>query len=250
MQKKITILNKGKRISAIIHIPKKLPAPVVVLCHGFTSSKVNKGAWADYLCKKGFIAFRFDFNGHGESYGNFLDFTITKCVSDLKSAVAFLKKQKFVKKIGITGHSLGGQVLMIYAAKNKIDAVAPISAVFSLNDIWVMKNIDEWKKKGIRYFNVRGRDWSRRKKPLSYNFAIDRQKYDMKVLTKKIKCPVLIMHGDKDEDIPLSHARMYYKNINVPKKLVVLKGTKHTITRKKDLKILYEETSKWFSKYL
>ena len=166
------------------------------------------------------------------------------------AAVDYMKKSGLATKIGIAGHSLGGKVLMIYAAKNKIDAVAPISAVFRLEDTWVMKILGEWKKKGIRYFHVRAKGWSRIKKPLSYNFVEDRKKYDIKTLTKKIKCPVLIIHGSRDDEIPLSHAKMYYKNVKSPKKLVILEGAKHKITRKKDLKILYEETTLWFGKHL
>src|SRR3989344_8614618 len=88
MQKKVFFKNKHKeRLCGILHLPQKVPAPAVIVCHVFTSSKVKKEGWCEFLSKKGFVAMRFDFSGHGESQGDFENFTVTKCLDDTRAAV-------------------------------------------------------------------------------------------------------------------------------------------------------------------
>lgn len=255
MQKKVFFKNKHKeRLCGILHLPQRVPAPAVIVCHGFTSSKIKKEKWCEFLSKKGFVALRFDFSGHGESQGSFKNFTVTKCLDDIRAAAEFLKKKRLSVGIGITGTSLGGNVLMIYAALNKIDAAVPIAAPFSLDDTEIMKDkeaMKKWKEAGFRYYAVRTKEWKREKKPLAYNFVLDKQKYDMVKLTKKVKCPALIIHGSKDDAVPITHARMYYKIVGSPKRLVIVKGANHSIDeRKQDLKLVLNEMTKWFQEYM
>jgi len=255
MQKKVFFKNKHKeRLCGILHLPQKVPAPAVIVCHGFTSSKVKKEEWCEFLSKKGFVALRFDFSGCGESQGDFKDFTVTKCLDDTRAAVEFLKKKKLSMGIGMAGTSLGGNVLMIYAALNKIDAAVPIAAPFRLDDTEIMRDkeaMKSWKETGFRYYAVRAEGWKRKKKPLNYNFITDRQKYDMGRLSKKIKCPVLVIHGDKDDVVPVTHSQLYYRNIKSQKKLIVIKGADHSIGDKiQDLNMILKEMNVWFSKYL
>ena len=133
MQRRVVFKNsKGQTLVGILHMPKNTPAPGVIVCHGFTSSKYTKREVCGFFAKNGFLALRFDFNGHGESYGSFRGMTITKCVSDLQAAVKFIKRQKeFNGKLGITGTSMGGQVIMVYAAGNSVDALIPVCPAFN-----------------------------------------------------------------------------------------------------------------------
>lgn len=257
MQKKVVFYNKHKqRLSGVLHIPKKWPAPVVIVTHGFTSSKYTKEDICNFLANKGFLALRFDFNGHGESYGDFRDFTLTKCVEDLATAVEFVKGQKYAKKkIGINGTSLGGLVLMIYASFNDVNALTPFAAPFNMDDTAVMRDSEvakQWKEHGLRYFYVRTKGNKKERKGLSYNFVIDREKYDMNILTKKIGAPALIIHGDKDATVPVKHAKMYYDALQAKKKLVILQGADHRLAdlSKKNMSITLKETAAWFAKYL
>ena len=43
---------------------------------------------------------------------------------------------------------------------------------------------------------------------------------------------------------------LYYSLLKIPKKLVVIKDGLHNLNRKSDRRIIYNETSKWFKKYL
>lgn len=256
MIKKVYFNNSNKqKLCGILYIPKKTPAPTIILCHGFTSSKLKKKEWADFLCKKGYLVLIFDFNGHGESQGNFADLTFTQCIDDIKSAVEFARSSGYSNdKIGIAGTSMGGHVTNAYASKYPVDAIAPVAAPFNLEDTAVFgdkKKMREWKQIGIRYFDVNvGSGISEAKKALKLNFYEDRKNYNMKKFVPRIKCPMLIIHGDKDEVVPLAHAKLYYKLVNKPKKLVIIKGAGHLFINKNDIKKILTELNKWFDRYL
>lgn len=255
MEKKVHFYNSARqRLAGIIYIPKKTPAPSIVIVHGFASSKLHKKHWAEILCRKGFFVLIFDFHGHGESQGNFTDMTITHCVDDLKSAVDFSRSCKYSDgKIGIVGTSMGGQITTIYASKYNPDAIVPIAATYDLDDTYMKSGVDieTWKKEGVKYFDVRiGKKGIRKSRPLKFSYYLDRRKYNMKKLTPKIKSPILLIHGDVDKIVPLKASKSYYRSANKPKKLFVIKGLPHVIRKKNHIKIICNEITKWFNKYL
>lgn len=120
--------------------------PVVVLNHGyFNSSSFNSGdgtrTMADILATKGYITVASDYRGHGQSEdakqgsrGHRPEFAI-----DVLNLIASIKniKQADVNRIGMWGHSMGGEVSLRTAeATDKVKAIAlwaPTSANASDN---------------------------------------------------------------------------------------------------------------------
>ena len=76
---------------------------------------------ADYLTKNGIGVLRFDDRGTGESTGDFKTATSLDFASDVESAVNYLLTRKEInkKKLGLIGHSEGGIIAPIVAAKSK-----------------------------------------------------------------------------------------------------------------------------------
>lgn len=75
---------------------------------------------ADFLTRKGIAVLRYDDRGVGGSTGNKMSSTTEDFVGDALSAVEFLKKQKNINtsKIGMLGHSEGGIVASMAAARS------------------------------------------------------------------------------------------------------------------------------------
>src|SRR3989338_7186738 len=120
MQEKSYFSNsKGNKICGILSNPtSELSTPVIILCHGFTTSKNN---FTNTKLEKMFneqkiSTFRFDFFGHGESEGNFEDITISEAVDDISNAIRLLKNLGY-SKIGIVGSSFGGMAALLVASK-------------------------------------------------------------------------------------------------------------------------------------
>lgn len=76
---------------------------------------------ADYLTKNGIAVLRYDDRGIGESTGDFKTATSADFATDVESAVAYLKTRKEINKnkIGLVGHSEGGMIAPMVAAKSK-----------------------------------------------------------------------------------------------------------------------------------
>src|SRR5262249_14139148 len=76
---------------------------------------------ADYLTRKGIVVLRADDRGFGKSTGSFANATTADFADDAESAVVYLKGRRDVeaKKIGLIGHSEGGLVAPMVAARNE-----------------------------------------------------------------------------------------------------------------------------------
>mgnify|MGYP001036646552 CR=1 FL=1 len=74
---------------------------------------------SDYLTRQGIAVLRYDDRGTAKSTGTFSTATSQDFAGDVESAVAYLKTRKDIKQIGLIGHSEGGVIAPIVAAKNK-----------------------------------------------------------------------------------------------------------------------------------
>jgi pimeloyl-ACP methyl ester carboxylesterase len=76
---------------------------------------------SDYLTRQGIGVLRYDDRGVGESTGDRSVSTIEDFAEDAEAGVAYLKSRKDLQgvKIGLAGHSEGGMVGPIVAARNK-----------------------------------------------------------------------------------------------------------------------------------
>jgi fermentation-respiration switch protein FrsA (DUF1100 family) len=76
---------------------------------------------ADYLTKNGIAVLRFDDRGTAMSKGNYATATTLDFATDVEAAVLYLLTRKEIdqKKIGLIGHSEGGIIAPMVAAKSK-----------------------------------------------------------------------------------------------------------------------------------
>lgn len=76
---------------------------------------------SDYLTKNGIAVLRYDDRGVGQSKGDFKKATSADFATDVENAIAYLKTRKEInqKKIGLIGHSEGGLIAPIVAAKSE-----------------------------------------------------------------------------------------------------------------------------------
>jgi len=75
---------------------------------------------ADYLTRKGVVVLRYDDRGYGASRGQFRPATSENYTDDALAAVQFLKNNEAfsIKKIGLIGHSEGGNIVPMAAAQD------------------------------------------------------------------------------------------------------------------------------------
>lgn len=196
---------KGLTLSAIYEGEDK-NAPVVVICHGYGSSKDSSAKnLAEKLVQFGISVYRFDFTGCGESEGNLSQLTPDQGQDDLESAVMNLAKDKFA----LFGSSFGGYTSLIYASKREVVALglkAPVSDYPAV-----------MQEKGNE------------KENRALDFTDQAFKYNVYDLARNIKAPVFIVHGSDDTDVPLAQSQKLLEYLGGEKELSILHGATHDI---------------------
>lgn len=252
MDRSVTFTNaEGKQLAGILHLPPETPAPGVVLCHGFLSNKERYQDLAVALQRRGFAVLRFDFSGIGESEGKQEDITVTEEIGDLGKALDFLAHQPGViaDRLGVYGSSLGGLVSLIAGCRDariKVLAVrAPVSDFGSLH-------LKKMKGEGTVSLNLNSVTYVNNNAGLrfriKYRFYFDGRKYNAQQEARKIACPVLIIHGDKDDIVPLEQSQQLVKRLSKGE-LVVLKNATHSFTPEEKT-ATWARVGDWFEQWL
>src|SRR6185437_5363001 len=108
---------------------------------------------ADYLTKKGFAVLRVDDRGAGKSTGNFQQSTTADFAKDVETGLAWLRTRKEVdpKKLGMIGHSEGGLIEDIIAARDhSIDFVIMLAGPgMSGAEVLTKQNIEILESGGV-----------------------------------------------------------------------------------------------------
>jgi fermentation-respiration switch protein FrsA (DUF1100 family) len=242
-EKAVTFHSEGMLLYGNLHTPYE-GAPCIVTLHGLEGNK-NSGKWptvASKLLDKGYACFRFNFRGCGEgsekSEGEFEDLSLTSRIRDYKASLDFLRTTGKVnmKKLGVIGSSLGGMVT-IAGQDKRVKAIVTLAAPYKIpRDEKPLMPHEE----GDYYILPSGRRFKK-------GFYEDLQKYDL-LETVGESPPILILHGNRDEVVPLEHARLLYTAAKEPKRMEVIEGADHVFSS--GLERAIDLTLDWFKRYL
>ncbi|QLL23870.1 hypothetical protein DLE03_05870 [Actinobacteria bacterium IMCC25003] len=129
----IRTINTADTVSldTSLYLPKKVPAPAILIAHGFGGSKDSVAQDAKYFVDKGFVVLTWTARGFGKSTGQISMNAPTGEVADTKALISYLALNKNVvqdksgdPRVGIMGSSYGGaNSLMTASADPRIDAV-------------------------------------------------------------------------------------------------------------------------------
>ena len=123
--------SPGVSIDTSKYLPKKLPAPAILIAHGFGGSKESVEAEAKFFASKGFVVLTWTARGFGESTGQIEMNSIDAEVADTRALISYLALSKDVlldaqgdPRVGIMGSSYGGANALLTASQDpRIDAV-------------------------------------------------------------------------------------------------------------------------------
>lgn len=239
VEKEFSFLNhEQEMLAGKIVFPHNMtvPCPVVVLTHGFGSSKNGKtNTFATkFLVSRGIAVVRFDFSGHGDSGGDFTKLTISKAVQELKCSISNLTsiKEIDISRLGILGVSFGGNVAVLYASRyggvNLLALKSPISNYKEVRERQLgLGGIKEWERKKV--VDIGGGRYS------EFGFYLDACRIDSYKEAEKVTCPVVIVQGNKDEVIPMRHTINLVRSFEHNNaRLYVINGADHSYTRNQD----------------
>lgn len=225
---------------------------IIIMCHGFMSSKYSKGRFeklAAEFNKSGYSALTFDFSGCGESDDDSL--TVDKEVDDLSSAISFVKSRGY-KKIALYGHSLG-TLICLKAYTSEIITMVLSGALtgpmkYNWDEFFTIEQMKELKKNG--YITQHSSHSYRDKIIVDKQMLMDFELINQHELIKNISCPILIIHGNNDEEEKLlfERSKIAMTLLSSSSKLEVVSGANHSFLDHLD--ILINLANNWFMKYL
>ena len=234
-------ITKTKKIRYISNIYKN--SLCIVFLHGFMSDLEGEKPRALLnFAKKNNVSFlALEYSGHGKSSEKFIEGNISKWSEQTSKLIR--KKTKGSNLI-LVGSSMGAWISLkqFEIFKNRIIGFLGIGAApeFLEHIMWKKfskKVKKETIKKGI--YNLKHGDYEY---PITYQLIKDGRKN--KVLNKKInlKIKVTMVHGEKDEAVPVSYSRKVLRLFpNAHKKINVIKNGNHSLSNKRGLKIILKE---------
>jgi len=241
-------ISKTKRIRYLkLH---KNNATYIVFLHGFMSDLEGKKPSTFYnFAKKnklGFLAL--EYSGHGKSSGEFIKGNITKWSNDAKFLIKkVVKKNKFI----LIGSSMGAWISLnqFKYFKNQILGFVGIGSAPEFLDRLMWKKFTKKVKKeivskgisiithGVSKFKQKQNQY-----PITHQLIKDGRKN--KVLTRKIrsKINITMIHGEKDEVVPVSFSKKVISLFPfAKKKIVIIKNGDHSLSNKQPLKKIIKE---------
>ena len=248
---------KGQQIIGMLHLPEgRGRFPGALMLHGFTGNKSEAHRMyvklSRALAKHGIASLRFDFRGCGDSAGHFEDLSIRSEVADAIEAIRFLARHRRVnsRRLALVGLSMGGAVASYLVGRERtrfktmalwapvadgsgiLDGLSTPEAVASLAETGITDHGGNLV--GVQFI---------------------RQFAEMKPLREiaKSKCPVLLVHGSRDETVPAHHSDLYEKTLLAHRRLVkkvIIAGADHTFNRHVWEQRAISETVDWLSETL
>ena len=234
-------ITKTRKIRYISKIYKN--SSFIVFLHGFMSDLEGEKpkSFLNFAKKNKLSFLALEYSGHGKSSGVFTKGNITKWSNETSILIKkIIKKKDFI----IIGSSMGAWISLkqLQIFKNQISGFLGIGSApeFLEKLMWkkfTKKMKTEIIKKGIYYLKHGDYEY-----PVTLQLIKDGRKN--KVLNKKtnLKINVTMIHGQKDEVVPVSYSRKVLKIFKkAKKKLVIIKNGDHSLSKKKYLKIILKE---------
>ena len=218
----------------------------IIFLHGFMSDlEGDKPKTFLKYCKKQKLGFLgLEYSGHGKSSGKFTNGNISKWSKEIQITIKkIVKKNNFI----LVGSSMGSWLSLnqFKYFKKQIKGFLGIgSAPEFLERLMWKKFTKKMKKETIKkkIYNLKHGDYEY---PISYQLIKDGRKN--KVLNKKInsKIQVTMIHGRKDEVVPVVYSRKVLGLFSkAKKKLIIFNNGDHSLSSKKNLKKIITELDK------
>ncbi|MBI3703598.1 MAG: alpha/beta hydrolase [Rhizobiales bacterium] len=202
-------------------------------------------AWAE---AQGRACIRFDYSGHGESGGDFMDGTIGRWLEE--SLAVYLQFAKGPQVV--IGSSMGGWLALLLAARlRELKESAPqntslagmvlIAPAVDFTEELMWKQFPEAIKREIEEKGVwlRPSDYAEGPHPITHALIEDGRKHLLLGGLIETGCPVHILQGVQDPDVPWRHAvELVSRFARDDVVLTLIKDGDHRLSRPEDIERL------------
>jgi len=257
-RKRVRFTSLEHELVGVIEYPEgyDVPKPIkdVILFHGLTNSKedcplINEVAGA--LVKNGFITFRFDFYGSGESPGKLKDKTWSILQQNALDAIAFFSRKEHISSLGIFGRSVGGTIAVLVSG-NPLIKTYVLASPFVL----IAKSVPHFKKvmEVERKLEAKGKvlpGTGKYKGEYAFNkrFFEEAQIFERQIMNNLTQMShVLVLATTPDTKVPLDNATTVINAVRAPKQIDIFENTDHDYGGKEMRAV--DLATEWFKRWL
>ena len=199
------------------------------------SKAVHLHRWAE---ARGQAFIRFDYYGHGESSGAFIDGTLSQWAED----IGFVRDELGEGPVILIGSSMGGWASLLAAIESPLQTAGWFSSILRLisqkNSPWQAgreEQIKALEDDGVVY------EPSGYEEPYAYSKALidDGRARQILDLPIPVTCPVRILQGYEDTVVPWSHSKRLLDMLSSKDVTYTLvAGGDHSLSRPSDLSLI------------
>jgi pimeloyl-ACP methyl ester carboxylesterase len=212
--------------------------PVVVFLPGLASDM--GGAKAMHLQRscaaRGQAMLRLDYSGHGTSSGRFDDGSIGVWTEDAAQVIEAVAGEK---SLLLVGSSMGGWIALLLALRlrARVDSLLLIAPAPDFTELMIRPNLTPEHLAALAQDGV----FFERSEygpalPISRNLLEDGRKHLLLDAKIAINCPVCILHGMQDPDVPWRHSLRLVESLQSQAvELIFIKDGDHRLSRAQDL---------------
>ena len=240
-EREVRFANGAVTLSGTLFVPRvRGPRPAILFLHGSGPEGRWANHWlARRFAEAGFVALTYDKRGVGRSQGDWQTAGFELLAADAESGIGFLRSRADVdpSRIGIYGHSQGGSVAPIVGAHDRRVAFIIASAAPGLvpaeverysvgNSIGISRLPETERMDAARFISAivdvgyrggaralldalareyQGRSWFFAPPPpdnFYWRFAGGMAGFDPRAFWARVRAPVLLVYGDRDERVP------------------------------------------------
>jgi pimeloyl-ACP methyl ester carboxylesterase len=215
-------------------------SPTVVFLPGFRSDMTGDKAtaMAAFCAERNQAMIRFDYSGHGSSGGDFQDGTIGRWAEDALAVIDRLSEGKLI----LVGSSMGGWIALL-AARARPGRVAALIGIAAAPDftealMWEAMTFEEranLMRDGVLHVPSQyGEPY-----PITRALIEDGRTHVLLDGPIAIDCPVRLLHGLRDADVPWEMAlRIAEQVTSHDVEVALVKDGHHRLSRPHDLALL------------
>jgi len=214
--------------------------PTIVFLPGFRSTMAGDKATAlsHWCVDRGQAMLRFDYSGHGESSGRFLDGTIGRWAADALHVIDHLTTGRLV----LVGSSMGGWIALLcaLARTERVAGVIGIAAApdFTGRLMWdsmMPAEREILRRDGVLHVPSQYGDPT----PITWRLIEDGPMHFVLNRPLELGCPIRLLHGQADPDVPWELALRIAECVTSSDvEVILVKSGDHRLSRPVDLSLL------------
>jgi len=237
-------------ISCLVRSPSHDAAVrgTVLVFHGVRDDKLSHIGTAVYLSDLGYRAVLVDSRGHGRSTGDYLTYGVQES-RDMLQVLGHLESKGLLQEpVGAVGFSYGGAVALQLAARDeRLKAVVAVATFSSLREVakdYVMHYAP------FPGLFLTGGQLDRALKKAGEAARFDPAEADNMKAASAMGARLLIIHGQEDPKVPVSHAWRIHEAAGEKSELIVVPGEGHDSLIADRTGMIRKKVKAWFERWL